>query len=313
MVLIIYKMGIACCKEVRVSTNNATRIVADGELSISWIKGVKIGEGMYSKVYVAIDSSTGGMLAVKAISLNRMKETSVRFITQIRKEVNILKQLNHPNILKYYQTDIDFESNEVYILVEYLAGGNLQSYITQFYPLPERVIMRISKDVITALKYLHSQNIIHRDLKSANILISAENRAVKISDFGLSKVVQSKHANIEFAGSPYWMAPEILNNSGYAFPADIWSFGCTLIEMLTGQAPWSAKCKTTEQLVKFLNNNENTLEIPKCSNELKEVISMCLKRTPTDRPTAKELLDYDFFRMKESSAPGMSTTLRSEY
>ena len=304
-------MGIACCKEVRVSTNNAMRIVADGELSISWIKGVKIGEGACSKVYCAIDSSTGEMLAVKSITLNRMKDTSVKFITQIRREVNILKQLSHPNILKYYQTDIDFENNEVYILVEYLAGGNLQSYIAQFHPLPERVIMRISKDVITALKYLHSQNIVHRDLKSANVLIAAENRAVKISDFGLSRVAQSKQSNAESAGSPYWMAPEMLNNTGHGFPADIWSMGCTLIEMITGQPPWSGKCKNTEQLVKYLNNSENTLEIPKCSNELREVISMCLKRIPKERPTAKELLDYDFFQAKDSSILGMST-LRSE-
>ena len=303
-------MGVSCCKEVRTVTRNTSRIVTDGDLSIKWIKGNKIGEGMFSKVYEATNTTNGSLLAVKSIYLTSNREVSKKFINQINKEITILKKLHHPNIVKYYQMDLEIESNEVHLILEFLGEGNLTSFINRFHPLHESVIRRITKDILNALSYLHNQDIIHRDLKSANVLMSTENGGTaKLSDFGLSKISSPKRVITEVAGSPYWMAPEVLNEQGYAFSADIWSLGCTIIEMILGHPAWAKRCKTTRSLVQYLNDNENDLEIPNCSDNLKDLITLCLKRNPLERPTANQLLDHEFLNKNALQITEVNTIL----
>ena len=282
------------------------RVIADGEKSILWKLGKSIGEGEFSKVYLAMDIESGEMLAVKSIPLSRNREISTKIISQIRKEVNILKHLDHPNIIHYYQTDIDFDINMIHILIEYVSGENLKLYIDQFCPLPEKVIARFVSEILTALDYLHKKGVIHRDLKSTNILLTEES-ILKLSDFGLSKLTDKKTTSNDIVGSPYWMAPEILNQEKHSFSADIWSLGCTIIEMLTGRPPWSNKCKTTEQVIKYVKCASNFPDIPKCSNELFDFLNKCFSRSPILRPTAEQLLQHEFLHCDFRATPGMTT------
>ena len=300
-------MGTSCCKEVRVDTNNKTRIIADGEQNISWIKGDKIGSGAFGTVFLALDTETAGMLAVKSISLTKNKENSTKFMENIRKEIKILKSLNHPNIIKYFQTDIDIDNNELNIITEYASGGSLISVVRQFKSLPERVIQRFTKQILSALVYLHSKNIIHRDLKCANILLT-QNSHIKLTDFGLSKFISAGCKSLEIAGSPYWMAPEVLTNEGTDSSADIWSLGCLLIEMMTGYPPWYNISKSTKEVLKIIALPMSVPEIPQCSKELKNFLTLCLNRNQDERPTAEQLINHDFI-VNESNSAGMTTLL----
>jgi serine/threonine protein kinase len=293
-------MGVSCCKEVKIETKNKIRVIADGERSISWIRGNKIGSGSFGTVYLAIDTENASMFAVKSISLMKNKDTLSKFFDNIREEVRVLKTLDHTNVIKYYQTDIDLERNEVNILTEYASGGSLQSFILQFKYLPEKCIQKLTKDIINALIYLHNKGIVHRDLKCANILLT-ESSTVKLSDFGLSKCIDRHYKGTEIAGSPYWMAPEILLQSGYSFSADIWSLGCVVIEMLTGQPPWYSSIKTTKDLIKTIKVPSSFPAIPACSKELKNFLDQCLNKNPDLRPGAQDLLTHEFITNDFSS------------
>lgn len=286
-------MGISCCKQVRVTNDNVTRVIADGDKSILWIKGEKIGNGAFGTVFRAIDTETADYFAVKCIPLKPYKDHSCKLIKLIQKEVNILKTLNHPNIIKYYQTDLDIHNNEISIIIEYASNGNLQTFASEFKPLSHKVLQRFTREILMALSYMHGKGIIHRDLKCSNILI-AEDSSIKLSDFGLSKLIESDAKVLEIAGSLYWMAPEMFTNSGYSFAADIWSLGCTVVEMMTGNPPWANTCKSVKDIIKAISSPNNFPDIPSCSTELKDFLLKCFTRKPEDRPSAEDLLRHPF-------------------
>ncbi|OMJ81088.1 hypothetical protein SteCoe_18499 [Stentor coeruleus] len=286
-------MGISCCKQVRVTNGNVTRIIADGEKSIVWIKGEKIGSGAFGTVFRAIDTETADYFAVKCIPLKPYKDHSCKLIKLIQKEVNILKTLNHPNIIKYYQTDLDIHNNEISIIIEYASNGNLQTFVSEFKPLSHKVLQRFTREILMALSYMHGKGIIHRDLKCSNILI-AEDSSIKLSDFGLSKLIESDDKVLEIAGTLYWMPPEMFTNRGYSFAADVWSLGCTVVEMMTGSPPWANTYKLVKDIIKAITSPNNFPEIPSCSAELKDFLLKCFTRKPEDRPSAEELLHHPF-------------------
>lgn len=303
-------MGISCCKQVKVNTEGITRLIADGDKSILWIKGEKIGSGSFGTVYRAIDIETANYFAVKCISLKSNKINSSKLIKLIQKEVNILKALEHPNIIKYYQTDLDIENTEINIIIEYASKGNLQSFVSEFKPLSNKILQKFIREILNALSYMHSKGVIHRDLKCANILIS-EDSSIKLSDFGLSKIIESTLITSEIAGSLNWMAPEIFSNEleanenteiftgvkkykGYSFPSDIWSLGCTVIEMMTANPPWTDTCKSMKEVLRAIMTQNNFPIIPTCSLDLKDFITKCFIRNPQNRPSANELLNHPF-------------------
>ncbi|OMJ75863.1 hypothetical protein SteCoe_24882 [Stentor coeruleus] len=318
-------MGISCCKQVKVNTEGITRLIADGDKSILWIKGEKIGSGSFGTVYRAIDVHTANYFAVKCISLKSKKVNSPKLIKLIQKEVNILKSLEHPNIIKYYQTDLDIESNEINIIIEYASKGNLQSFVSEFKPLSNKILQKFIREILYALSYMHSKGVIHRDLKCANILIS-EDSSIKLSDFGLSKIIESTLIESEIAGSLNWMAPEILSNGletnennenftdvkkykGYSFPADIWSLGCTVIEMMTGSPPWTDTCKSMKEVLRAIMTQNNFPSIPNCSLDLKDFITKCFIRNPQNRVSADELLNHPFLNENCSSVVTATVTV----
>jgi len=151
-------------------------------------------------------------------------------------EIDLLRTLNHKNIVKYLGTSKD--SKNLNIFLEKVTGGSLEN-IYRKYPIPENILKIYTKQILEGLEYLHAYNIIHRDIKAANILFET-NAVCKLADFGSSKKICSS-MNKSLCGTPYWMAPEVVRQSGHNRFADIWSLGCTVYELFMRKPPWSDK------------------------------------------------------------------------
>ena len=172
---------------------------------------------------------------------------SLNFIKEDRKgslksEINLLKKLEHPKIVKYI--DSIYTEDHLNIVLEYVENGSLDSLIKKFGKIPEQLVIIYIQQVLQGLEFLHSKNCIHRDIKGGNILTTKDGE-VKLADFGVAMILNSEqnsthaHKNISFAGTPYWMAPEVIQeNAEVTSACDIWSLGCTVIELLTGKPPY---------------------------------------------------------------------------
>jgi mitogen-activated protein kinase kinase kinase ANP1 len=219
----------------------------------------------------------------------------------MKKEVSLLRNLSHDNIVKYYQTDLSEDISGIDVLLEFVPGGSLKRILQKFHSLEVPIIRKYSKQLLDGLKYLHDNNIIHRDLKSANVLISPSG-VLKLTDFGSSR----KFDDIELQwskslkGSPYWMAPEVVNRKGHSYSADIWSFGCVLIEMVTGHPPWSNYSHDAKEVLSLIAKENSYPDIPVCDSELKIVITACIQRDSKLRPSPREILEMPFFNVEDN-------------
>lgn len=150
--------------------------------------------------------------------------------------------------------------------MEYVQGGSLKSLIRKYKQLEESIARNYMKQLLYGLQYLHARQIIHRDLKSANILVGEEG-LVKLTDFGSSKKYGSneRHLTKSLRGSPYWMSPEVLSRKGHSFPADIWSLGCLLIEMISGRPPWSNYTNISKEVLALIKTDGLIPDIPMAS------------------------------------------------
>ena len=268
---------------------------------IQWKKGNLIGEGVYSKVFQAIDLETGNLLAVKVIKLSNNTIKAEKQFEDLNSEINLLKSLRHTNIIKYYQTDTNNDTKSVNILLEYITGGSLKDLLAKYNCFSEKIIKNYTSQILRGLNYIHSQNIVHRDLKSANVLVT-DDAIIKLSDFGCSKRIESRQVSKSVKGSPYWMAPEVVLQKGYSFPSDIWSLGCLVIEMASGRPPWSEYSNNSNEIIRMIAQPERLPRIPDISEDLKDFIRKCLTRNPDFRPSARQLLSHPCITSYSGSA-----------
>ncbi|KAK9291364.1 hypothetical protein L1049_019310 [Liquidambar formosana] len=258
-----------------------------------WKKGRLLGRGTFGHVYLGFNSESGQMCAIKEVKVISDDRTSKECLKQLNQEINLLSQLSHPNIVQYYGSELGEETLSVYL--EYVSGGSIHKLLQEYGSFREPVIQNYTRQIISGLAYLHGRNTVHRDIKGANILVDP-NGEIKLADFGMAKHITACTSMLSFKGSPYWMAPEVvMNTNGYSLAVDIWSLGCTVLEMATSKPPWS-QYEGVAAIFK-IGNSRDIPEIPDhLSDDAKSFVMLCLQRDPSARPTASQLLDHPFVR-----------------
>ncbi|KAL6911556.1 hypothetical protein ACP4OV_000361 [Aristida adscensionis] len=253
----------------------------------SWLKGEHLGSGSFGSVYEAI-SDDGFFFAVKEVSLLDQGQNAKQRILQLEHEISLLSRLEHENIVQYFGTDK--EDGKLYIFLELVTQGSLAT-LYQKYRLQHSQVSAYTRQILNGLNYLHQRNVLHRDIKCANILVDASG-LVKLADFGLAKEMSILSQARSSKGTVYWMAPEVAKAKPHGPPADIWSLGCTVLEMLTGKVPYP-DMEWTHALLKI--GRGIPPEIPNTlSEDARDFIKRCVQANPNDRPSAAQLLEHPF-------------------
>ncbi|GMI89538.1 hypothetical protein HRI_002623100 [Hibiscus trionum] len=257
-----------------------------------WKKGKLIGRGTYGHVYAGFNSENGTMCAVKEVKVITDDQTSKECLKQLNQEISLLTELTHPNIVQYYGSELGSDKLSVYL--EFVSGGSIHKLLGEYGSFKEPVIRSYTRQILSGLAYLHGRNTVHRDIKGANILVDP-NGGIKLADLGMAKHI-SCSSMLSFKGSPYWVAPEvIMNTNGYSLAVDIWSLGCTVLEMATSKPPWS-QYEGVAAIFKIANG-KGFPEIPNnLSKDARNFIELCLQRDPITRPTALQLLQHPFIQ-----------------
>ncbi|KAK9429913.1 hypothetical protein V1505DRAFT_372569 [Lipomyces doorenjongii] len=274
----------------------------------NWVKGELIGKGTFGRVYLALNATTGEMIAVKQVDVpqtasdkDSVKQREV--VDALNAEIQTMKDLDHLNIVQYlgYEALPDVCS----LFLEYVPGGSIGTCLRKHGRFERPIIHCLTRQVVDGLAYLHSRGILHRDLKSDNLLLDLDG-ICKISDFGISKRSQNIYSNdaeMSMQGTIFWMAPEVIHNvvhnekQGYSAKVDIWSLGCVVLEMFAGRRPWSND-EAIGAMYK-LGNAKLAPPIPEDTvdyvcEEGKEFLGNCFTIDPEKRPTAQVLLDSKF-------------------
>ena len=262
--------------------NQMPRPAQDAELK-DYQLGDCLGKGAFGSVYRALNMGTGETVAVKQVKLADLPKSELRVITL---EIDLLKNLDHPNIVKYRGFVKSAET--LNIILEYCENGSLHSISKNFGKFPENLVGIYMSQVLHGLLYLHEQGVIHRDIKGANILTTKQG-LVKLADFGVATRTTTFHES-SVVGTPYWMAPEVIELSGATTASDIWSLGCTVIELLDGKPPYH-KLQPMHALFRIVNDDHPPLP-EGASPIVRDFLMQCFQKDPNLRVSARKLLKH---------------------
>lgn len=269
------------------------------------IRGQLIGKGTYGRVYLGINATTGEFLAVKQVEVNQKaagqdKDKMKEMVAALDQEIDTMQHLEHPNIVQYL--GCEKKEYSISIFLEYISGGSVGSCLRRHGKFEESVVSSLTRQTLAGLAYLHTEGILHRDLKADNILLDIDGTC-KISDFGISKKTDNIYGNDitnSMQGSVFWMAPEVIRSqdSGYSAKVDIWSLGCVVLEMFAGRRPWSK-----EEAIGAIYKLGSLNQAPPIPEDVSDAISPeavafmldCFTIDPSDRPTAETLLSHHPF------------------
>ncbi|WFD34600.1 non-specific serine/threonine protein kinase [Malassezia cuniculi] len=262
-------------------------VVSHEDPNVLYAKVKKIGQGASGSVYVAKSLATGQRVAIKAMDLSHQPRKEL-----IINEILVMKESQHHNIVNYLDSFL-VRNNDLWVVMEFMEGGALTDVIDNN-TLEEDQIAAICLETCKGLEHLHNQNIIHRDIKSDNVLLNNQGH-VKITDFGFcAKLTDQKRKRATMVGTPYWMAPEVVKQKEYGAKVDIWSLGIMVIEMIENEPPYLDE-EPLKALYMIATNGTPTLKKPeKLSRELKSFLAVCLCADVKSRATADELLQHEF-------------------
>lgn len=254
----------------------------------SWLKGTCIGQGSFGTVNLAVDKSDGRLFAVKSVECT----SATSQLIALENEIRILKSLSSPYVVNYLGDDVSKEDFTTYrnLHVEYMPGGTAAD-LAEFpgADVDEGIVSTVTRCVVSALKYAHSLGIVHCDVKGRNVLVGSSKGVAKLGDFG--SAVELKEWEFP-RGSPLWMAPEVIRGECQGPESDVWSLGCTVIEMVTGKPAWEDRGFDTVFRIGYSD------ELPKIPTQLSQVgkdfLDKCLRRNCQERWTCDQLLQHPF-------------------
>ncbi|EXJ60841.1 STE/STE20/YSK protein kinase [Cladophialophora yegresii CBS 114405] len=250
----------------------------------------ELGSGSFGIVYKAIEKATGEIVAIKHVDL----ESSEEDLSDILSELSVLSSCCSPHVTKYRLAFLRRQT--LWIVMEYLGGGSCADLLK---PPPHRLseshIAIICRELLLGLAYLHSEGKLHRDIKAANVLLGMDGR-VKLADFGVAaQLMGLKSVRNTFVGTPFWMAPEVIQQEGHDAKADVWSLGITAMELAHGEPP-HANVHPMKVLFLIPKQPAPRLEGTQWSKDFKDFVACCLTKDVDRRKSAKELLSHRFIR-----------------
>ena len=288
-----------------------TFLKGDSFDNIQWMKGALIGQGSFGSVYLALHALTGELMAVKQVEMpsrlpgggtSELDKKREKMVSALRCEIDLLRSLQHPNIVQYLGSNNDAEHFNIFL--EYVAGGSVAAMLTSYGHLHEPLIRNFVRQILAGLSYLHAQDIIHRDIKGANVLVDNKG-IIKISDFGISKrdeasaLFQGVKAGAKnrpsLQGSVFWMAPEVVKQTSHTRKADIWSLGCLIVEMYTGTHPFP-NFNQMQAMFQIGVSSARPNAPDNASDEGKEFLARTFEIDHEKRPSADELLLNPFLK-----------------
>ncbi|XP_049803013.1 serine/threonine-protein kinase Nek8-like [Schistocerca nitens] len=258
-----------------------------------------VGRGSFGAVHLCERRSDGQQVVVKRVSISQMTDSELAASCT---EVRVLSMVQHPLVVRYLDSVV--QEDALHIVMEYLPGGTLRDFLRarDGRLLPQQDVVTWASQLVLALYHIHSLNVLHRDITSSNILLTANHRCLKIGDFGISKILASKSRAQTLVGTPCYLSPELCDGRDYGRESDIWATGVVIYEMLALRRPFEAP--TLASLVmQILRARVPPVSATHYDSTVHDLITIMLHREPKSRPSARQLLAHPALIAAVHAAP----------